>query len=79
MLTEYKAQQKVEGGFRFLKDPWFMVNSIFLKLPSIIEMLTMVTTSCLMVYNVAQHKLREILKKNDESYVKMDYSNHGRY
>ena len=26
-------QQKVEGGFRFLKDPWFMANTLFLKSP----------------------------------------------
>ena len=26
MLAEYKAQQGVERGFRFLKDPWFMVD-----------------------------------------------------
>ena len=24
MLSEYKEQQGVERGFRFLKDPWFM-------------------------------------------------------
>ena len=27
------GQQKVERGFRFLKDPWFMANTLFLKLP----------------------------------------------
>ena len=31
LLSDYKAQQKVERGFRFLKDPWFMVDSVFLK------------------------------------------------
>ena len=32
-LLEYytPGQQKVEGGFRFLKDPWFMANTLFLK------------------------------------------------
>jgi len=25
------GQQKVEHGFRFLKDPWFMANTLFLK------------------------------------------------
>lgn len=67
MLMEYKEQQKVEGGFRFLKDPWFMVDSIFLKLPSRIEALMMVMTLCLMVYNVAQYKLRKTLQENDET------------
>ena len=67
MLNEYKQQQKVEGGFRFLKDPWFMVDSIFLKSPKRIEALMMVMTLTLMVYNVAQHKLREALKIQNET------------
>ncbi|MDQ3001015.1 MAG: hypothetical protein M3Y08_07115 [Fibrobacterota bacterium] len=29
MLREYKEQQKVENGFRFLKDPWFMVSKLW--------------------------------------------------
>jgi transposase len=62
ILEEYKEQQNVEGGFRFLKDPWFMVDSIFLKLPKRIEALMMVMTLCLMIYNVGQYKLREQLK-----------------
>lgn len=67
MLHEYKEQQSVEGGFRFLKDPGFMVDSIFLKLPRRIEALMMVMTLCLMVYNVAQSRLREALKERDET------------
>jgi transposase len=62
ILEEYKEQQNVESGFRFLKDPWFMVDSIFLKQPKRIEALTMVMTLCLMIYNVGQYKLREQLK-----------------
>ena len=62
MLSEYKEQQNVEGGFRFLKDPWFMVDSIFLKSAKRIEALMMVRTLCLMVYNIAQYKLRNALK-----------------
>ena len=61
MLTEYKNQQNVEGGFRFLKDPWFMVDSVFLKSEHRIESLMMVMTLCLLVYNVAQYNLRKRL------------------
>jgi len=61
MLTEYKNQQNVEGGFRFLKDPWFMVDSVFLKSEHRIESLMMVMTLCLLVYNVAQYSLRKRL------------------
>ena len=32
LLGYYRpGQQKVERGFRFLKDPWFMANTLFLK------------------------------------------------
>jgi transposase len=44
MLKEYKEQQNVEKGFRFLKDPWFMVDSVFLKSPHRIEALMMIMT-----------------------------------
>lgn len=67
MLDEYKEQQNVEGGFRFFKDPWFMVDSIFLKSPKRIEALMMVMTLCLMVYNISQYKLRETLKEKNET------------
>jgi transposase len=67
ILNEYKEQQNVEGGFRFLKDPWFMVDSIFLKSPKRIEALMMVMTLCLMVYNISQYKLRTALKEKDET------------
>lgn len=63
ILEEYKEQQDVERGFRFLKDPWFMVDSVFLKLPRRIEALMMVMTLCLMVYNFGQYKLRKRLKE----------------
>lgn len=65
ILDEYKEQQNVEGGFRFLKDPWFMVDSIFLKLPRRIEALMMIMTLCLLVYNVGQYKLRKRLKEQN--------------
>lgn len=67
MLDEYKEQQNVEGGFKFLKDPWFMVDSIFLKSPRRIEALMMVMTLCLMVYNVAQYQLRKVLREKNET------------
>ncbi|MEJ6122485.1 hypothetical protein MT390_11525 [Vibrio sp. 2-Bac 85] len=50
MLTTYKDQQSVEKGFRFLKSPDFLTNSIFIKKPERIEAILMVMTSCLMAY-----------------------------
>jgi hypothetical protein len=34
VLTAYKGQAHVEGGFRFLKDPLFFVSSLFVKKPN---------------------------------------------
>ena len=67
MLSEYKEQQNVEGGFRFLKDPWFMVDSVFLKSPQRVAALMVVMTLCLLVYNIAQYKLRSRLKEMGET------------
>jgi len=49
----------VERGFRFLKDPWFMVDSIFLKSTKRIEALMMLMTLFLLVYNIGQYRLRK--------------------
>jgi hypothetical protein len=42
IISDYKDQQTLERGFRFLKDRWFMVDSIYLKSPKRIEALMMV-------------------------------------
>ena len=44
-----------------------MVDSIFLKLPRRVEALMMIMTLCLMVYNIAQYRLREALKAENET------------
>lgn len=67
MLHEYKQQQEIERGFRFLKDPWFMVDSVFLKSPKRIEALMMIMTLCLMIYNIGQHRLRSALKEQNDT------------
>ena len=43
-----------------------MVNSVFLKLPHRVEALMMVTTLCLLVYNLGQYRLREALALQQE-------------
>ena len=67
ILDQYKAQQNVEGGFRFLKDPWFMLDSFFVKTRERIEALMMVMTLCLMLYNFAQYRVRKTLNETDET------------
>lgn len=63
MLSTYKEQQSVEKGFRFLKSPDFLTNSIFLKKPERIEALLMVMTTCLMIYASLEHQIRKKLKE----------------
>ena len=41
ILTRYKGQQSGETGFRFLKDPLFFADAVFLKNPSRIEAMAM--------------------------------------
>jgi transposase len=67
VIAAYKGQSSVEGGFRFLKDPLFFVSSLFVKKPSRIEGLLMVMTLALLVYAVAQRRMRQQLARQDET------------
>ena len=59
VITAYKAQSQVEGGFRFLKDPLFFVSSLLVKKPTRIQGLLLVMTFALWVYAVAQRRMRQ--------------------
>ena len=62
MLSVYKAQGvTVERGFRFLKDPMFFADSLFLKKPQRIMALLMVMGLALLIYALAERKLRQQL------------------
>jgi transposase len=63
VLNEYKQQQSSERGFRFLKDPLFFTSSLFLKSRQRIMALAMVMALCLLVYTLAQRKLRQALSQ----------------
>jgi len=68
MLSQYKAQAvSVERGFRFLKDPLFFADSLFLKNPGRIMALTMVMVLALLIYALAERKLRLRLAENGQS------------
>jgi transposase len=67
ILMEYKAQSSTEGGFKFIKDDTFELDSVFLKTPSRISALMMVMTLCLMVYGVSQYDLWLALKKSKKT------------
>ncbi len=67
VIEGYQGQSTVERGFRFLKDPIFFVSSLFVKKPSRIEGLLMVMTLALLVYSVAQRRMRHLLAKADQT------------
>jgi len=67
VIKGYKGQGAVERGFSFLKSPVFFVSSLFVKKPSRIEGLLMVMTLALLVYSVAQRRLRNQLSIERET------------
>lgn len=68
ILDEYKSQQAVERGFRFLKSPDFLTSSFFLKKPERIEAFLMVMTCCLIIYASVEQLIRKTLQDNDASF-----------
>jgi len=67
IFQAYKNQSKVERGFRFLKDPLFFVSSLFLKKSSRIQALLMVMTLSLLVYSIAERRMRQTLAASNET------------
>jgi transposase len=67
MLKYYKGQDRVEKGFRFLKSDTFSVSKVYLKKKSRIEALTMIMVLCLMIYSIAEWKLRLRLEEENET------------
>ncbi|MCP4572649.1 MAG: IS1634 family transposase [bacterium] len=67
IISGYKGQNaSIENmGFRFLKDPKFFTSSLFVKLPRRIESLLFIMTLSLLVYSIAQKKLRDALEEKD--------------
>jgi hypothetical protein len=58
VIGGYNAQSGVEPGFVFLKDPLFLASSVFLKRPERIMALAFIMTLCLLVYKLAEVRLR---------------------
>ena len=52
--------------FRFLKDPLFFTAALFSKKPSRIQGLLMVMTLALLIYSVAQRRMRQHLAQLEE-------------
>lgn len=67
LIRTYKGQGGVERGFRFLKDPLFLASSVFVKKPERIEALGFVMVVCLLVYRLAEQRLRERLAQSEQT------------
>ena len=68
LLEAYKDQAvTVERGFRFLKDPLFYAESLYLKSPKRIMALLMVMTLSLLMYSLAEMRIRSALKEKKQS------------
>ncbi len=66
MLLDYKDQSEIERGFRFIKNDTFGLDEIYLKKPERIGALMAIMTLCLLVYGLAQYRLRDALKQHNE-------------
>ena len=61
LLKQYKSQNRVERGFRFLKDPQFFADSIFVSKNEHIQALLMIMTLGLLVFSGLEWKLRNAM------------------
>ena len=68
IIMAYKNQNiTVEMGFRFLKDPLMFTSSLFVKKSERIMGLLMIMTLALLVYSIAQRRIRKALEKLKET------------
>ena len=67
LVTTYKEQGGVERGFRFLKDPLFLASSVFVKKPERIIALSLVMMLYLLVYRLAEYRLRARLVATEQT------------
>ena len=67
LVTTYKEQGGVERGFRFLKDPLFLASSVFVKKPERIMALSFIMVACLLIYRLAEFRLRARLAETQQT------------
>ena len=67
LVTTYKEQGGVERGFRFLKDPLFLTSSVFVKKPERIMALSFIMVLCLLIYRLAESRLRSRLAETQQT------------
>ncbi len=67
VIDLYREQSVVERGFAFLKDPLFLASSVFVKRPERIMALAFVMTLCLLVYKLAEGRVRQRLAETQQT------------
>jgi len=67
VISTYKEQGGVERGFRFLKDPFFLASSVFVKKPGRVIALSFIMVLCLLVYCLAEQLLRRQLSATEQT------------
>ena len=67
VVFAYKGQHHVEHGFRFLKDPLFFVSAFFVKKAQRIMALLMVMLLSLLVYGIAERRMRAALAEQKDT------------
>jgi transposase len=67
LIQTYQDQHSVERGFAFLKDPLFLASSVFVKKPHRIMALAFIMVLCLLVYRLAEVRVREQLAATHET------------
>lgn len=58
LAMAYKEQGRVECGFRFLKDLLFLASSVIVSKPERIMALSFIMVLCLLIYRLAECRLR---------------------
>lgn len=66
VLQAYKDQQYVERGFRFLKDPMFFVDAVYLEKEERIMAMAMLLGVSLLIYSLCEKRLRKVLVNESE-------------
>jgi transposase len=67
IIALYREQSVVEKGFAFLKDPLFLASSVFVKKPERIMAIAFIMTLCLLVYKLAEWRVRQQLVATQQS------------
>ena len=67
ILNAYKGQDYTEKGFAFLKKPEFFTSSLNLEKPGRIDAILMIMVLSLLIYSLAQRRLRNALAKHKET------------